>query len=131
MSTEKTAGTEAVSPAVEYARGLRQLADWIEAHPEIDVPTTSIDVYGAADTKESAAHIMRALGRCDKEFQDTLFNLRRSFGPVVYRFVFTREAVCEKKVVGYRDVPEKYTSAHTEEIVEWQCVPVLADREAA
>jgi len=35
-----------------------------------------------------------------------------------------REAVCEKKVVGYEDVPEYVTPAYKKEVVEWECTDV-------
>ena len=35
-----------------------------------------------------------------------------------------REAVCTKRVVGTKEVPEQVIPARTEEVVEWDCTPV-------
>jgi hypothetical protein len=35
-----------------------------------------------------------------------------------------REAVCTKKVIGTKEVPEQVIPARTEEIVEWDCEPI-------
>lgn len=41
-------------------------------------------------------------------------------------FNWPRREVCTRRVVGTEDVPEQVTPAHTREIVEWDCHPLLA-----
>ena len=117
----------------EYASGLRQLADWIEAHPSIDPPDGILNVC-SLNTKEEAAACLKALAPCKKEYQETMFKLIREFGPISLRFIFYRAAVCTKKVVGTRHIeaytkaaemiPAQHFDAHDEEIVEWECGPI-------
>lgn len=39
-------------------------------------------------------------------------------------YSIAREAVCERKVIGTREIAERVIPARTEEIVEWECKPV-------
>ena len=122
--------------AAEYAQGLRDLADWVEAHPEIDLPDESISVF-SKHTKEEAAKVLLALTPCKKDYSGDLFTLSRSFGHVRLKFLFVRSAVCTRRVVRTEEVPEEIIpekvepeqviAAHTKEIVEWDCDPILAE----
>ena len=128
-----------MTTAEEYVNGLRELADWFEAHPEIERPSTDFSIY-ATDSKENAEETMRALLPCKKKYDDSLFTLSRSFGPFTLHYVFMRNTVCTPKVVGQREVPlkvipprfepEKVIEAHTEDVIEWECEPVLAVEDA-
>jgi hypothetical protein len=114
----------------EYADGLRQIAAFIELHPELPLPSGQIDNY-ATDTKEEAAAVIRALGKCTKEYGDAYMTISRGFGGIALRFVFARSRVCTRKVVGVETIPAVFVEAHTvpastKEIVEWECEPILA-----
>ncbi len=118
----------------EFADGLRAIADWYEKNPHIPIPRhPSINNY-SVNTKGEAAAILRALGQCEKEYDENMFTLSHKFGPIVARFVFYRESVCVKKVVGTREIAETVLPAreetiipaHKEEIFEWECLPILA-----
>ena len=123
----------------EYVKGLRDLADWYEAHPEIELPYEPVHDNYAVNSKEDAASVIRALGRCDKEYSGNLLTISRQFGPIKAKFVFYREAVCRKVVVGTREVPEQVIPAqpeevipaHVEEITKWECEPILATEKEA
>ena len=42
----------------DYARGLRAIAEWYEAHPDMPVPyANEINVYGVKETRDEAARI--------------------------------------------------------------------------
>lgn len=124
--------------APEYAQSLRDLADWIEAHPEIELKDESMTIY-AKDTKEEAARVLTALAPCNKDYSDTLFTIKRSFGHISLRFVFLRSAVCTRRVVGKRVVPEQIIKGtpnevireHEQDIIEWDCDPILEKKEIA
>lgn len=119
-----------MTTAVEYAAGLRELADWIEAHPEVDTPSREFTVY-SLNTKQEAADCLRALTPCKKEYKADNFFLSREFGPITLSFMFYRNAICTKRVIGTKEVgtqvipsrftPEEIIPAHTEEIYEWDC----------
>jgi len=122
--------------ANEYATGLRELADWIEAHPELDGPRSDITVY-SLDTKEQAAAVLRALKPCTKRVSETLFYIERSFGPIKYQFAFNRESICKARIVGQKTIPEhteperlipaRVIVEHVEDIIEWDCTEGLLE----
>jgi hypothetical protein len=92
------------------------------------------------DRKEVFADLARRMGTLKKAYGDNFMWLKRDFGKHVQMTVSAeRSAVCERIVTGTRDVPEHVlpareetlVEAHTEEIVEWRCPPILApDTEA-
>ena len=113
----------------EYAAGLRELASWIEQHPEIALPEQDLKVY-ALNTKEEAAAVLRALKPCTKKYTDEFFHIKRNFGPITYDVVFYRKEVCVRRVVGVetveaRFIPAQTIPAQTVEKVEWDCGPLL------
>ena len=103
----------------EYAHGLRLIADWYEAHPDIPIPQSNIGVYGVEETREEAARIAEALRPCRKAWNGDFFNLEREFEGLTLKFVFMRSAVCTQRVVGTRVIPA--TPASVVEVVEWDC----------
>lgn len=118
----------------KYTRGLRELAAFLDANPCVTLPDHYLTsfVYGDDDTKEGAAKVMRAMGTCKKRPTDNgLFYLIKDFGSMELRVIYTRDEVCVKKVVGKKHVeaqliPARLIEAHDEEIVEWDCAPILA-----
>ena len=128
-----------MTKALEYANGLRMIADFIEAHPDLELPANQLDCYGA-DSREQAAEVLSAMKPCKKVYGDSLFYITRDFGPLTLRYVFCRDRVCTRKVVGTRIIeahtePEKVIPAkeipeRVEEIVEWDCMePLLKQQE--
>jgi hypothetical protein len=117
----------------DYAASLRLLADWYEAHPTVELPEHSLSVY-SVHSKE-AARLLREAAPCTKRYQDTLFFIEKQFGTVKLSFVFYRNEVCTRRVVGVRTLPAVFVPAqpeHTlppvvEEIVEWDCGPILEE----
>lgn len=115
--------------------GLRQIADWYDAHPEIDIPTSPNFRNFSVNSKATVQAVIRALGECKKEYADTLFTVSRKFGSVRTDFIFFRNDVCVRKIVGVETIPariipaqpEMVIPAETKEIVEWECAPVMAD----
>jgi hypothetical protein len=116
-----------------YADGLRAIADLYEQHPEIPLPWMNHDNY-AVDTKAHAKALARALGTFKKEGNDSYLHIIKKFGPIEAKFVFTRDSVCTKRVVGVETIPARFVEAHTveartQEIVEWDCPSLLVDEE--
>jgi hypothetical protein len=123
----------------EYANGLREVANFLEAHPEIELPESELNCY-RLDNKETAATTARALshgGRCDKSYEDTLVRLKRTFGPITLQYLGCRSEICEQVRVGTRIVPEQYVAPkpateaqvipeHEEAVYEWHCPPMLS-----
>lgn len=121
------------SPHKQYANGLRELASWYEEHEEISLPSTDVDCF-SLDTKEEAAKVAKAFGKCRKDYNEYHLVLSSYFGPIRLRFVFGREKVCTRRVVAVETIPAEFVEAHvkparTKEIVEWDCLPILAPSE--
>ena len=114
----------------EYARGLRAVADLYEAHPDIPFSHDQvIGVYWVKDTNEEAVRIIEALKPCRKEWAESFLKITRDFGGVTLKFVFIREAVCTRRVVGHKEIPAEFLPARVVEIVTWDCEPILQDAE--
>ena len=126
----------------EYANGLRQIANFLESHPEIPLPTNTLSCY-AMTNKKIAGLVARALsdgGRCEKIFEDSILRLKRNFGEIELEYIGMRENVCEQVRVGTRVVPERYVPPqpategqvipeHEEAVYEWRCSPLLGKPE--
>ena len=119
---------EGMDERKQYTDGLRAIAKWLDMHPEIPLPYGAIQIAGM-DSPEDAAIAIRALGRCDKHYNDNLLKISREFGGAKLEFLFWRSKVCERRVVGTRTIPEKVIPGYEEEIVEWDCKPLLAPSE--
>ncbi len=116
-TTERTAFTD----------GLRAVADWLDANPEVALPFPRMWIYCAAygqgQAVEEGAVFARAPGQCEKSTDEAgnRFVLTRTFGPVSLIWTAIREAVCEKRTV-------------TKTVEEWHCPDSLlreADERAA
>ncbi|GGV33946.1 hypothetical protein GCM10010182_67210 [Actinomadura cremea] len=73
----------------EYIKGLRDLADFIESHPELPLPTgSSVGPYVTGTDEEERAEVDRIatiLGVTASG--DTHYIASRSFGPVTYEAI--------------------------------------------
>lgn len=126
----------------EYIAGLRALADALEAHPELELPYNGRDAGGSCINvipefgrqREQLAAWARVLpGHKDKTPRDDYFDLTGAFHGLHIKVICKRDEVCERIVLGTREVTEKkpdpallaeiplVTVTHTEEIVEWRC----------
>jgi hypothetical protein len=121
-----------------FAAGLRNLATMYETHPGLPVPGWPwFFVYSASP--QQLVEIAKAPGAVEtkKSYEGEQFNLQKIFeGNVGIQYSISREQVCRKVVkevvevpatiVPAHVVPEKVIPAHSEEIVEWECDPLLA-----
>ncbi len=151
QSSEPTDGTAEVTiERHEYIKGLRDLADFLEQHP--DFPSLPLDGGSALTimsytlTREQLASMPRTLGgRWDKDADDTYYHLRRRFGPHQVQLYTSRGDVCERVQVGTRTVQQPAPDAPPVPMVdvevpvyEWRCpdslladVPVTAEEDEA
>jgi hypothetical protein len=131
----------------EYAKGLRALADLLDAHPDLPLPYTGTGLSAlnwievSADVQRSAAVFARVMpGTVEKSVSDNAgqFYLDFTLHGLSLRWIASRAEMCERIVVGKREVeieepdPEalaqvpKVKRVEVVEDVEWQCRPVLA-----
>lgn len=120
----------------EVAAGLRALADWFDenaeyASPEILAPVT-VNLFLATKADLIAFKQASGASRLEKNAVGSMFWLRRDFGGGIgVEANVPREEACRRVVTGTREVPEQVVPAHVEEIVEWECEPLLAEASAA
>lgn len=113
-------------PRAQYIRGLREIADWLQRHPEVHLPylgdTTigslrapTLDIYvhksygDEPSAKARLAAIARAMGHATKSADDDdhRFRISRMFGGIRVRASAPREEVCERIVVASHQVTEQ------------------------
>lgn len=117
-----------------WVEGLRQLADFVEAHPEMPLPMSGATLYlWGADAKTELAALVRILGNVEKEASESFFGVTRRFGPHALSVKASRENVCQRVVVGTKtetyQVPpegiEMVERTRSVELVEWICPPSI------
>lgn len=135
------------------ADGLRAAADLLTAHP--DLPTPCVFAYDSSGTIEVSWHLLsgddnsteaqkaaaRAIitaigGTWDKNPYGERFDFERKYGPLDLQIYATRDAMCERVVVGSETVTVPAVQAQPErteerEMVEWRCESLLRPDEAA
>lgn len=141
MQDTSTANT-ATGERAAYTAGLRQLADWLDANPEIELPWTGrYEVFqlGVWLRKDELAAIARALpGKVEKVADDAskVLRIQGQFAGLNVEAYAGRTEVCERIVTGTETVTVPAVEAKPEkteerEVVEWRCHPLLADELAA
>lgn len=132
------------SLAAAIAAGLRATADLVATNPHLAddyrYAVRRVTVF-LLDPERIGAHIRAGLAAgatVDKDHDDDYARVNLRFGPVALCLLASREAVCERVVVGTREVTEQVpdpdalaavrtvTVTRTEDIVEWHCGPLLA-----
>lgn len=108
----------------EYVHSLRLLANFYEHHP--DTPKVRLDFTIYVDGgRAKALELIKDIGNVDKEYTLYYFHIKKRLGNAILSFAFDRGAVCERKVIGKKQVEEVNIPAHEEDIVEWDCHPLL------
>jgi hypothetical protein len=133
-----------VTAREEYIDGLRAFANLLENVPELEIPThggfagTSDKIqwllFGGPTAEEQKARtgaIIRSIpGKWSKRDTADLFRAHMDLFGLALEVVVSRDAVCERKVVGTRKVtkqiPVKHETVEVEEdVVEWDCGSLL------
>ena len=136
LVTNEVVEPKPLSIHAEFARDLRAIADFIEAHPELKLPSLSrLDIF-ESDAK-SLPKYAAAFGNAAKDvLGDNLFILRRTFGTLKLEANWQRDLVCERRIVGQREIPdqivpakdEEFIPAHKEDVYEWRCPDSILGR---
>jgi hypothetical protein len=125
-----------------HTDGLRQIADFLDMHPEVPRPYHLLDgkyyIYlHGDDQRAQLATIARAMGRAEKSVEGERFYVSRPFGGITLIAQADRAQVCERVVVGTREVEveeadpaavaalPKVKHVKVIEDVEWVCSPAL------
>lgn len=141
----------ATDTRADYIAGLRKIADALESNPDLRLPWHGSSKYGSplsvfTDTKaEAAAWAFVLDGRAEKNVTENGnygFQLKGRMRGVHVLVYAKREEVCTRRVVGTREVVEEVADpdalaavptvqvTRTEDIVEWDCHPLLAPEPA-
>lgn len=133
---------------------LRLMQAWCDAHPEVEVwrsgthgyvstYPTGPDGIGHDITAPEVASVVRKmskgqpLGKVRKESTENTMSYILPFGAgrVTLSLQVHRKTVCVAKVVGTKTVertdPEAPKITVEEDVIEWECLPVLAEAEVA
>lgn len=123
----------------ELVEGLRELADFIEAHPELPIveePLVNVEFWchenelypwlNLGSVRLRLATAARAMGLASKRYTGSYFDVSKEFGDCVkLTFTANRENVCRKVVKEVIHHPERVIPAREEEVVEWICDDAL------
>ena len=119
----------------EQVLGLRKLADFLEAHPEVQAPMIE-NIHCPVFDKKSIVDVARAASKATKGLGERWYELTVEFSSQVgVQWYTERENVCTRRVVKTTHVPEKVMpetvtppvtiAAHDVEQVEWDCGELL------
>lgn len=121
------------------AAGLRALADFIEAHPELPAPAYLHKPHIWCPRGDEIAAIIRAALADDvevvKHYSEVQRNVGLRFGPLQAMALVNKAEVCERVVVGTETVrvpdpayipPATPMVETTVEVTKWRCRPLLA-----
>ncbi len=124
-----------------FVRDLQSLVNFLGAHPELPLPSFfDFNIYDLGDEDLALARtIAKAFGTFDKDIGDSIFTLKKRFGTVALRFVFHRDSVCTRRVLGKKTETKMVPEAGTRmvekvvetEIVEWDCPSLLDETDEA
>ncbi len=134
--SEAESTEELVDPKREaYCTGLEALAAFLRANTEVPLPEQA-EFIQYIWQKERFVHLIKMLhGKLDKKYSEYYATVSKAFGPITFGYRISRESVCERKVIGVKKVEarEAYIvpaePAHEEEVVSWECSPILASDE--
>lgn len=126
----------------EYATGLRLVADFYEAHPELKLPWTQSSDGKTfwVQLEESEKHLLvefaKAFGTFLKNADSSSFSIVKPFGTLAIKVEISRKSVCTAEVVGKRTVTRKVPVQFREEtveedVIEWQCPGSILKLETA
>jgi hypothetical protein len=121
----------------EYVAGLRAVADFIEAHPELGTPVEQqLNIFPRVleeEVKEHAAKAIHAVGKVTKSDYDSDIILQGIISGFALRFWYPRSAVCERIELERKIVPAEPEKTvviparpEIEQVVYgWKCAPIL------
>lgn len=120
METAPAEQTEKATRRASIVEGLRQLANFLEGHPDVAAPY-NVQVNAFVETREELTAAAKALG-WQKVYLQDWFCLKRSFAPdeaVTLEVNAPRERVCRRVVVGKKIIPAR--DAQVVDEIEWVC----------
>jgi len=93
--------------------------EYVEFYPDL--------FYIFSPSRESFAKSVKALGACEKRYDDAYLNADKGFGKIKLQVSLARNKACERVKVGEKIVAAKEaftveaTPETVEEVYEWKC----------
>lgn len=119
----------------EYIKGLRLLADHLEAHPDFPGRAWSPDIYFRVNTKEALIAAARTLGSFKKKVLRDSFYIIKKLGNIEVKVYTSRANVCTKIITGQRweegSPAEPAKEGKMVDVVQWDCPDTLLAKETA
>jgi hypothetical protein len=119
MNIENETETTAINLGV--IEGLRALADFLEAHPDLP-PINWAAASARVDTKDVFIAAARPMGSFKKVVNDYDYELVRKFGPVKLDVSIRRETIC-KKVVKWECPDDPFLAITADTVDETSDIP--------
>jgi hypothetical protein len=118
-----------VEERTAYVKALRDFATFLESNPDIPVPGSQNFFHYTTDKELFKAGVKAIGSRGRKEFRDDQWaNYIVTIGPLEYCLFIARETVCQRIVVGEKQVEKRIVPAYVEELVEWKCESWLEEK---
>jgi len=123
----------------QFIEGLRAVARFYEENPDAwydGIPITLNMYVWGREARDVMARTVKVLGSCTKNYDDTNMTVAKKFTDQVTLSLFApRAKVCRRVIVGSRILPARVVPASaelrlpacSEEMVEWECDPILRD----
>ncbi len=113
----------------QMIQGMRDCADWLEAHPEAEHIDVNAWIFDRGSSNEEIAEIVKAMGSVEKNYSGEDLFIKKMFGGMQITYCVNRSAVCERIVTGTKTSPAQFTPEQTVEVVEWRCGSILEKAE--
>lgn len=84
---------------------LRELADWLDEHPEVDLGVTGFYAWLKTETPESFSAAVKAIGVEPNLSETYSVTIKRNFGSVLFHLSALKEKIGKKRIV-LREVEE-------------------------
>lgn len=98
---------------------LRDVADWLEAHPEVSA--YQCETILSCNSRAELVSAARAMGTCHKDYGGALVVVSRNFGSATVKAMEWKTRVCKRTVVGVEHVAETFVPAHDRPVYEYDC----------
>lgn len=116
-----------IEQRINFIDGLRAMADFLEQHPQVEVPYSVCGSVYAEDAEQARA-MTHLSGHWSKSYSDYNVSYTKRFtegsqyiGSVRLEVLVQREQVCERVQVGTKHIEAQVIEAHDEPIYEWIC----------
>lgn len=143
VKASEKAETPELTPVQTYVKQLREMARWLEQHPNVPLGyklpfTISIFASWCMEDEETQKQVLRrtakAMGKGQKRYEGSYIVLEHTLpSGAKYEMNASRDETCKRKQVGTKTVtipatpaiPAKPEKTMEEPVYVWECEPLL------